>query len=83
MPNQDRVALVTGGNRRIGFETVRQLAKHGVRVLLTAPFRLSPLTDLQNSLRRSREYVCGRRVLLNERGKQTEEPMSATATVGT
>lgn len=32
----DRTALVTGGNRGIGFEACRQLAKSGLRVVLTA-----------------------------------------------
>ena len=31
-----KVALVTGDNRRIGFETCRQLAQIGFRVLLTS-----------------------------------------------
>jgi NAD(P)-dependent dehydrogenase (short-subunit alcohol dehydrogenase family) len=31
-----RVAVVTGGNRGIGFETCRQLARHGFRVILTS-----------------------------------------------
>src|SRR5215210_5787719 len=35
MPEQ-RIALVTGGNRGIGLEICRQLAKQGIRVLLGA-----------------------------------------------
>jgi NAD(P)-dependent dehydrogenase (short-subunit alcohol dehydrogenase family) len=31
-----RIALVTGGNRGLGFETARQLARSGYRVVLTA-----------------------------------------------
>jgi NAD(P)-dependent dehydrogenase (short-subunit alcohol dehydrogenase family) len=34
MLNNAKVALVIGGNRGIGFETVRQLAGKGVTVLL-------------------------------------------------
>jgi NAD(P)-dependent dehydrogenase (short-subunit alcohol dehydrogenase family) len=32
----DRTALVTGGNRGIGYEACRQLARAGLRVVLTA-----------------------------------------------
>jgi NAD(P)-dependent dehydrogenase (short-subunit alcohol dehydrogenase family) len=34
--NRKRVALVTGGNKGIGFETARQLASRGMKVLLGA-----------------------------------------------
>ena len=36
MPNAARIALVTGGNRGIGFEVSRQLAAQGLHVVLTA-----------------------------------------------
>ncbi|XP_038976104.1 (+)-neomenthol dehydrogenase-like isoform X2 [Phoenix dactylifera] len=35
-PNPDRLAVVTGANKGIGLETARQLASHGVTVILTA-----------------------------------------------
>src|SRR4029077_3257826 len=34
--NKGKIALVTGGNRGIGLETVKQLAQQGLRVLLGA-----------------------------------------------
>lgn len=34
--NTKRIAVVTGGNRGIGFETCRQLAKQGIQVILTS-----------------------------------------------
>jgi len=30
----DKIALITGGNKGIGFETARQLAKTGVHVII-------------------------------------------------
>jgi NAD(P)-dependent dehydrogenase (short-subunit alcohol dehydrogenase family) len=34
--NKGKIALVTGGNRGIGLETVKQLAQQGMHVLLGA-----------------------------------------------
>jgi len=34
--NEGKIAMVTGGNKGIGYEIYRQLARQGVDVLLTA-----------------------------------------------
>ena len=36
MANEEKVALITGSNRGIGFETARQLGKQGATVILSA-----------------------------------------------
>src|SRR2546423_6916979 len=36
MSTRQRVAVITGGNRGMGLETCRQLARHGHRVVLTS-----------------------------------------------
>src|SRR5271163_4862050 len=36
MAAEKRIALVTGGNRGLGLETCRQLAKRGMQVVLTS-----------------------------------------------
>ncbi len=41
MADIKRVALVTGGNRGLGFETCRQLAQRGLKVILTSRDGLS------------------------------------------
>jgi NAD(P)-dependent dehydrogenase (short-subunit alcohol dehydrogenase family) len=32
-PNNDKIALITGGNRGLGFQTARELGALGVRVV--------------------------------------------------
>jgi len=36
MNENKKIAVVTGGNRGLGFETCRQLAKQGIKVILTS-----------------------------------------------
>ena len=39
MANGEKIALITGSNRGIGFETARQLGKQGATVILSSRIR--------------------------------------------
>jgi len=48
----ERYAIVTGANKGIGFETVKQLASNGVKVVLTARDEIKG----QEAIERLKEY---------------------------